>query len=90
MTKSDIIEYIASCAGVTKLKAERCIDCYHEAIEEGLKKDQRVTIRGFGTFSVEKRAARVGRNPQTGATIRIAAKRVPKFSPGKGLRGLIR
>lgn len=85
--KADIVDHIAgSVDGLTKKAAGEAFDAAIEAIVKGLKKGDRVQIPGFGSFSVNKRAARKGRNPATGATIKIPASRVPKFSPSKGLK----
>ena len=86
MNKEDVTEFVASCAGVSKAVAKRCIDCYHKAIQGALKKQKRVNFVGFGTFSVANRKARAGRNPRTGKEIKIPAKKVPKFAAGKALR----
>ena len=89
MNKEDITEFVASCAGVSKAVAKRCIDCYHKAIQGALKKEQSVNFVGFGTFSVANRKARKGRNPRTGKEIKIAAKKVPKFTAGKAFKDAV-
>lgn len=89
MVKSDIVEFVAKCAGVTKSQARRCVDCYHNAIEEGLEKTGKVSMVGFGTFVKTRRKARKGRNPQTGEVIKIKAANVVKFKPGKKLKDAI-
>lgn len=86
MTKGDLIEKIASGAGITKADANRVLDTLFETIRVSLGKGQKVTLVGFGTFSVAKRKARKGRNPRTGAAIKIPAAKVPKFSAGRGLK----
>lgn len=86
MNKQDFIDKISKKAGITKREAKESIDVLFEEITKALKKGQKVTFVGFGTFSTRRRKARKGRNPKTGATIRIAAKRVPKFSAGKALK----
>lgn len=86
MNKQDFIDKISRKAGITKREAKGSIDVLFEEITKALKKGQKVTFVGFGTFSTRRRKARKGRNPKTGATIRIAAKRVPKFSAGKALK----
>ena len=86
MVLSDIVEYVAKCAGVSKTQARRCVDCYHKAIEEGLEKTGTVRMVGFGTFQKTRRKARKGRNPQTGEVIKIKATNVVKFKPGKKLK----
>lgn len=85
MNKGDLINKIAEGAGLTKAQAENALNAVIGSISDSLKKDEAVTLVGFGTFSVSKRDARSGRNPQTGATIKIAAKTVVKFKPGKTL-----
>ena len=90
MNKNDLIKEVASCAGVTRSLASRCIDCYHSAIQGGLRKREKVTMMGFGTFSVSARKARSGRNPQTGKMIRIEARDVVKFKPGFRLRQAVK
>ena len=90
MTKSELVEAVASAAGLTKADSERAINATIGTIKKTLKKNQKVTLVGFGTFSVSKRKARKGRNPQTGETIKIAAAKVPKFTAGKGLKDAIK
>jgi DNA-binding protein HU-beta len=82
MNKGELIEQIAKDAGITKTQANGAMDAVTNAIMSALKKGDKVTLVGFGTFSVSQRAARNGRNPQTGATIKIKAAKVPKFKPG--------
>jgi DNA-binding protein HU-beta len=86
VNKGDLIEKIAAEAKLTKTQASAAFDSVVSNVTASLKKGQKVTIVGFGTFSVSKRKARTGRNPQTGAPIKIAAKKVPKFSPGSELK----
>ncbi|RLB10279.1 MAG: DNA-binding protein [Deltaproteobacteria bacterium] len=85
MNKTDLINEVAKVLG-TKKDAQKAVDCVFSTIKEALKKKEPVTIIGFGTFKVAKRKARVGRNPRTGEEIKIPAKNVPKFVPGKALR----
>ncbi|MGA1581858.1 MAG: HU family DNA-binding protein [Saprospiraceae bacterium] len=85
MNKGDLINKIADTAGVNKKQASDALDAVLDGIQDALKADDKVTLIGFGTFSVGTRGAREGRNPQTGATIKIAAKKVVKFKPGKSL-----
>jgi len=85
MNKGELIEKIAGDAEITKTQAGAVIDSFIDAVTKTLKKGDTVTLVGFGTFSVTKRAARKGRNPQTGETIKIKAKKVAKFKAGKGL-----
>ena len=87
MNKSELIESIvAQVDGITKTKAGEVLDAILESIEQTIAKGDSVALIGFGTFSTSKRAARVGRNPQTGEELKIAAATVPKFSAGKGLK----
>lgn len=86
MTKSEIIDSLAESSKLSKKDIQGVIEGLLSQIEESLKKGEKVTFVGFGTFEAVKRDARTGRNPQTGATIDIPAKTAPKFSPGKALR----
>jgi DNA-binding protein HU-beta len=86
MNKSELIEHIARQADISKAAATRALDAIVGGVKTTLKKSGSVTIVGFGTFAVSKRAARTGRNPRTGAAIKIKAAKVPKFKPGKALR----
>jgi DNA-binding protein HU-beta len=86
VNKGDLIEKIAADAKLTKTQAAAAFDSIIGSVTASLKKGQKVTIVGFGTYSVSKRKARTGRNPQTGAPIKIAAKKVPKFTPGSELK----
>jgi DNA-binding protein HU-beta len=89
MNKAELIVRVARDAGLTKADAGRAIDAFLENVGKTLKRGEKVTIVGFGSFGVGRRRARDGRDPRTGAPIRIAARRVPKFSPGKELRELV-
>ena len=89
MNKAELIAKMADDAGVTKTQANASLDSFVEAVTKTLKGGGKVTLVGFGTFSVSKRAARNGRNPQTGAVIKIKAKRVAKFKAGKELSAKI-
>lgn len=86
MNKTELIEAIAKGTKLTKKDVGAVIECYHETVKKALKKNDKVQIIGFGTFETSKRAARKGRNPQTGAEIKIPAMKVPKFKPGKALK----
>ena len=86
MNKAELIDKIAADAEISKKEANAVLDSFTEAVAKTLKKGDKVTLVGFGTFSVSKRAARTGRNPQTGATIKIAARKVAKFTPGAELK----
>ena len=86
MNKSELIDQIAKSADISKAAAGRALDAAIGAVKASLKKGQMVTLVGFGTFYVGKRAARVGRNPRTGAAIKIKAAKSPKFRAGKDLK----
>lgn len=85
MNKGDLITKVSEDTGISKTQANAAIDAITEAITKTLKGGGKVTLVGFGTFSVGKRSARTGRNPKTGATIKIKAKKVAKFKAGKEL-----
>ena len=89
MNKADLVVEVAKVVG-SKRMADKAVSCMVEAIKKGMKKGQAVTLVGFGTFSVGKRKARIGRNPQTGKEIKIPAKKVPKFSAGKALKNAVK
>jgi DNA-binding protein HU-beta len=89
MNKAELIAKIADDAGITKTQANATLGAFVDAVTKTLKKGDKVTLVGFGTFSVSKRAARNGRNPQTGAVIKIKAKKVAKFKAGKELSAKI-
>jgi DNA-binding protein HU-beta len=86
MNKAELIERVARDTGLTKADALRVLDALIDNVTRSLRKGEKVTLVGFGTFQTTRRLARTGRNPQTGIPIRIAARRVPKFTPGKELR----
>ncbi len=86
MTKAELVEFIAEKADLTKADAGRALEAMIEGITEGLKKEGKVTFVGFGTFTAKKRDAREGRNPQTGETVKIAARVVPGFKAGSKLK----
>lgn len=86
MNKSDLIDAMAADAGITKAAAKKALESFLGNVEKSLKKGNRVSLVGFGSWSVSKRAAREGRNPQTGKTIKIAAKKVVKFKAGADLQ----
>lgn len=90
MNKGELIEHIAGEADISKAAAGRAIDALIGAVKNTLKKNGTVTLVGFGTFAVGKRAARTGRNPQTGAALKIKASKVPKFKAGKALKDAIK
>ena len=85
MTKAELVGVIAKITGITKDKAAKALDAYEETVTKELKKTGKLVLVGFGTFSVVKRKAREGRNPQTGKAIKIPAKKVVKFKAGKTL-----
>jgi DNA-binding protein HU-beta len=89
MNKLEIIDHIARSADISKAAAGRSLDAAVTAIKTAMKKGSMVTLVGFGTFYVGRRAARTGRNPQTGMEIKIKAARVPKFRPGKALKDAV-
>ena len=90
MNKADLVSAIAKGAGLSKAASESALDNTIDAIKKSLKKGEPVSLVGFGTFKVSKRSARTGRNPQTGATIKIPARKVPRFSAGKGLKDVVK
>jgi DNA-binding protein HU-beta len=89
VNKSDLVDAIAKSADISKAAAARALDATVETIKKTLKKGDSVSLVGFGTFKVGIRAARNGRNPRTGETIKIKAAKVPKFSAGKGLKDAV-
>lgn len=86
MNKSELVDAVAESADLTKASAARAVDAMVDAITKTLKKGDSVALLGFGTFLVRERAARSGRNPRTGETIKISASKVPAFKPGKALK----
>lgn len=86
MNKSELVAQVAKDTNISKSVAEKAVNSFTSNVKKTLKKGQSVSLVGFGTWSVAKRKARTGRNPQTGDPIKIPAKKVPKFSPGKGLK----
>lgn len=89
MNKSQLIDKIADGADISKAAAGRALDAFIDAVGEALKEGDQVALVGFGTFAVRERVARSGRNPQTGATIEIAAGKVPAFKAGKALKDAV-
>ncbi|MDZ3822394.1 MAG: HU family DNA-binding protein [Pseudoxanthomonas sp.] len=89
MNKQDLIASIADAAELTKADAGRAVDAMVEVVKKALKKGDTVSLVGFGTFSVRKRAARTGRNPRTGQTIKIKASKSPAFKAGKALKDAV-
>ncbi len=90
MTKAELIDKVAASAGLSKADAAKALDSTLNAIKASLKKGQKVTLVGFGTFSVIKRKSRKGRNPRTGEVITIPAAKTPKFTSGKALKDAVR
>jgi len=90
MNKAELIEKIAKDSKITKAQANRTIDSFIDGITKALKRGEKTSLVGFGTYSISKRKARTGRNPQTGEPIKIAAKKVPKFTAGKWLKDSVR
>ncbi len=86
MNKTELVEHIAHQSDISKAAATRALESIVDAVKKTLKKGGTVSLVGFGSFSVGKRAARTGRNPRTGAAIKIKAAKVPKFRPGKTLK----
>ena len=90
MTKADLVAEMAKSASITKAAAEKALASFTKSVSKSLSKGGKVTLVGFGTFSIRERKARKGRNPQTGKEMMLKAKRVPKFSPGKALKSAIK
>ncbi|HXV20492.1 MAG TPA: HU family DNA-binding protein [Desulfuromonadales bacterium] len=86
MTKADLVNAMAEKAGLSKTDSEKALKAFIDAVTEAMKAGEKVALVGFGTFSVGERAARTGKNPQTGAQIKIAAAKSPKFKAGKALK----
>jgi DNA-binding protein HU-beta len=89
MNKSDLIDAMAEAADIPKTSAARALDAFTDSVAVALKGGETVSIIGFGTFSVKERAARTGRNPQTGAVIEISASKTPSFKAGKALKDAV-
>ncbi len=90
MTKAEMIEKIAAKAKISKKAANAALDTFVESVTAALKKGDRVAMVGFGTFSVSKRKARTARNPRTGETINVPARKAPKFKPGRELKKAVK
>jgi DNA-binding protein HU-beta len=90
MTKADLVEVVAKKASLTNKAAKEAVQAILDAIRDALKRGEKVVVTGFGTFTVRPRAARTGRNPQTGARIQIPARKTPGFSAGKALKKAVR
>ncbi|WP_119396482.1 HU family DNA-binding protein [Salinibius halmophilus] len=89
MNKSELVDKVAESADIPKAVAARALDAVIGSVTDALKNDDQVVLVGFGTFQVKERAARTGRNPQTGAEIQIAAAKVPSFKAGKALKDAV-
>ncbi|BAZ93977.1 DNA-binding protein HU-beta [Thiohalobacter sp. COW1] len=89
MNKAELIDAVADAANLSKADATRAVDAVLDSVTGALKKGEQVSLVGFGTFEVRERAARQGRNPQTGATIQIAASKAPAFKAGKALKDAV-
>jgi len=89
MNKTELINAIAEKAELSKKDADKALKAFVDVVAEELKKGEKVQLVGFGTFEVSERAAREGRNPQTGATMKIAASKTPKFKAGKALKDMM-
>ena len=90
MVKQDLINKVADMAGMTKVDSSKALDTLVDVITSALKKGEKVTWTGFGTLEVRSRAARMGRNPQTGAPLHIAASKTPAFKAGKSLKDAVK
>ena len=90
MTKAELVATIGKEAKISKAAAEKTLNAFTGSVMKALKKGDKLTLTGFGTFSVAKRKARMGRNPQTGKEIKIASTRVAKFKPGNLLKGAVK
>ncbi|MBP3197972.1 MAG: HU family DNA-binding protein [Butyrivibrio sp.] len=89
MNKSELIDAIAKETGLSKKDSGKAVDAFVDTVSKALKKKDKVQLVGFGTFETVKRAARTGKNPQTGAALKIPASTAPKFKPGKALKDLV-
>ena len=89
MNKTELVAAMADAAGLSKKDAEKALKAFTDVVAEELKKGEKIQLVGFGTFEVAERAAREGRNPQTGATMKIEASKAPKFKAGKALKDLV-
>ncbi len=90
MTKAEVVDLVSQRTGISRQQAYEAVELFLGSVKDALKEGEKVSLVGFGTFSVGKRKARVGRNPQTGKEIKIPAKKVPKFSAGKALKNAVK
>ncbi|MDY0292177.1 MAG: HU family DNA-binding protein [Desulfuromonadaceae bacterium] len=89
MTKTELVNSMAEKAGLSKVDTEKALKAFIDSVTDALQQDDKISLVGFGTFSVSERAARTGKNPQTGATLQIPAAKVPKFKAGKALKDAV-
>lgn len=89
MNKTELVAAVAEQADISKKDAEKALKAFVDVVTEELKKEHKIQLVGFGTFEVSERAAREGRNPQTGETMKIAASKAPKFKAGKALKDMV-
>lgn len=89
MTKAELVEQVARSTELTKKHAEIIVNTVFESIVDSLKSGEKIELRGFGSFRIRKRGARIGRNPKTGDRVKVPAKRIPYFKPGKDLREML-
>ena len=89
MNKTELVEVVSSKAEITKAESQKVVSAVLDSIVDGLKKDGKVVLPGFGSFEVRSRTARVGRNPRTGEQIKIKASKAPAFKPGKGMKDAV-
>ena len=89
MTKTELVNSMAEKAGLSKADTEKALKAFVESVTDALKQEDKISLVGFGTFSVGERAARTGKNPQTGAALQIPAAKVPKFKAGKALKDAV-
>ncbi len=89
MTKADLVEEVARVAQLSKKQAEQVVNTFFDTIVDSLRDGEKVELRGFGSFRIRQRGARIGRNPKTGERVAVPPKRIPYFKPGKELRATI-
>ncbi len=86
ITRADLVDQVASQANLTRIQADECIRTVLDAIVDSLHRGEKVELRGFGSFRIRERGSRLGRNPKTGESVKVPAKRIPYFKPGKELK----
>jgi len=89
MTKAELVEEVARSTHLTKKHAEMIVSTVFESIAQSLREGEKIELRGFGSFRIRNRGARIGRNPKTGAAVEVPPKKIPYFKPGKELKGLL-